>query len=256
MSTPPRSCASIVAALWIIVALFLGAAALVTKGATTDSTATSLTTEAVAVPPDVLPGHVTTTVVVPPTTTSTVPPAPTTTTSTVPAAPTTPPPAPPVSAPSPAPTPPAAPAPAPPAPAPAPLSPESAYARAVPSAWRSVFSVRFEVIAGSTSWGWSSGLIQLAVSHQSDPARLMTTIAHEFGHLIAYRYGSQGQDGSAPTGWPAYSGQPVEAWADCVAQAFTGIVDPSHGLPPCSGSSLSWARTWLAQGPGAHPRTG
>ena len=37
------------------------------------------------------------------------------------------------------------------------------------------------------------------------------TIAHEFGHLIAYRYGSQAFNGAAPAGWPAYSGQPAEA---------------------------------------------
>ena len=60
--------------------------------------------------------------------------------------------------------------------------------------------------------------------------------------------------GAAPAGWPAY-GQPAEAWADCVARVFTGSALPSHGLPPCGGSALSFASTWLLAGPQAHPVT-
>ena len=42
--------------------------------------------------------------------------------------------------------------------------------------------------------------------------------------LIAFKYGSQAFNGAAPEGWPAYSARPEEAWADCFAQATTGIV--------------------------------
>ena len=98
--------------------------------------------------------------------------------------------------------------------------------------------------------------MQISATHRANNAILMTTIAHEFGHMIAFRYGAQSPFGAAPTGWPAYSGKPVEAWADCVSAVFSGIADPSHGLPACGGSSLAWAADWLAGGPGAHPRTG
>ena len=181
--------------------------------------------------------------------------APATTTTTVPPPP--PAPAPPPPAPRPAaPTP--APAPAPPAPPPPPpVSPqqrvEEAFSAAVPAAWRGAITVRLEVIDGNTSWAHSDGLIQVGTTHANGSRpRLLATLAHEFGHLIAFRYGSQAYNGAAPEGWPAYSDRPEEAWADCVSQVVTGVVDPSHGLPPCSGDSLSWTADWLGQGPGAH----
>jgi hypothetical protein len=189
-----------------------------------------------------------------------VPPAPTTTSTTPPAP--APAPAPPAPAPAPvAPAPVVAPAPPAPAPAPAPLPSPSdrfraAYEAAVPAAWRAAITVSLEPIAGTTSWGWPSGRIQISERHSATEEALRVTIAHEFGHLIAYRYGTQSPSGAPPAGWPAYSSQPLEAWADCVSRAMTGIDDASHGLPSCSGASLSWTATWLAQGPGAHPRTG
>lgn len=185
----------------------------------------------------------------PPTTSTTL--APTTTTTAPPPAPSTtappPPPAPPLPAP--------AAAPAPPAPPPAPpLSPaqrvQAAFDASVPAVWRSAITVRLEIIDGSTSWAHPDGRIQVGTAHANGPeARLRATLAHEFGHLIAFRFGSHEYNGAAPEGWPAYSNRPEEAWADCVSQSFTGIVDPSHGLPPCSGTSLSWTQQWLAQGP-------
>jgi hypothetical protein len=131
----------------------------------------------------------------------------------------------------------------------------AAYETAVPAAWRGVITISIELIDGSTSWGWPSGKIQVSAAHLRTDAELRITLAHEFGHMIAYRYGSQSPYGAAPAGWPSYSGQPNEAWADCVAQAFTGIDDPSHGLPSCPAASLAWTASWLAQGPAAHPRT-
>jgi hypothetical protein len=132
----------------------------------------------------------------------------------------------------------------------------SAYASAVPGTWRGAIQVRFEIIGGDTSWASPDGLIQVAERHATgNEAVLRALLAHEFGHLVAFGYGSQAFNGAAPEGWPPYSSRPEEAWADCVSRSFTGIDDPSHGLPSCTGSSLSWASNWLAAGPGAHPRT-
>jgi len=195
---------------------------------------------------DVVRLEPTTTTTVAPTTTTTV--APTTTApapaTTAPPATTTPPPPPPAPAPAPA----AAPAAVP--------SAEEVYRQVVPAAWRAVFSVRFEYIGGSTSWASSNGTISIAAAHRANRSELAVTIAHEFGHLIAWRYGTQAYNGAAPAGWPAYSSRPEEAWGDCVAQVFTGITDPSHGLPPCGGTSLSWTHSWLGSGPSGHPVTG
>ncbi|MGQ0431664.1 MAG: hypothetical protein ACT452_04560, partial [Microthrixaceae bacterium] len=181
---------------------------------------------------------------------------------------------PPAPAPAPAPTPAPVPAPAPrpaPAPAPAPVAPpppppapvdpaarvQSAYEASVPAAWRSAITVRFELIEGNTSWASHDGTIQIGTTHANgSDALLRATIAHEFGHLVAFAYGSQAFNGAAPEGWPAYSDRPEEAWADCASRAFSGVNDPSHGLPDCAGASLSWTAEWLGAGPAAHPRTG
>ena len=112
------------------------------------------------------------------------------------------------------------------------------------------------VIPGSTSRGWDDNRIEIASSHfaMSDPL-LRNVIAHEFGHLIAFKFGSQSVFGAAPVGFPAYSSRPEEAWADCVGRALTGVDDASHGLPSCVGVALSWTQAWLALGPAAHELT-
>lgn len=186
-----------------------------------------------------------------------------TTTTAAPAAPApavTPPPAP-VAAPAPAPVPTPAPAPAPapaaatPAPAPQPAeAPEwrvqRAFEAGVPAVWRAALPTRLEVVPGTTSWAHGSGTISIATSHASaDFDHLVDVVAHEFGHLIAFRYGTGGYAGAGPEGWPAPPERPEEAWADCVQTAFTGRHNPSHGLAPCGGEQLSWAAAWLAVGP-------
>lgn len=174
-------------------------------------------------------------------------------------------------APTPAPTP--APAPAPPAPptepasapAPAPAPSQeatreqrvaSAYEAAVPAVWRNAIEVRFEIIEGDYSWAHTNGLIQIAADHADrEPTVVADVVVHEFGHLVAFRYGTQAYAGAPPEGWPAPSNLPQEAWADCVQRSFTGRATGSHGLAPCDGERLRWASTWLAEGPAAHPRT-
>jgi hypothetical protein len=236
----------------VILVLQLGAAAAIADGRGSDapSSGDRITAQAIEATP-AQPVAVPETTV-PPTTA----PAPTTTA----------PPPPPKPAPAPTPTPRvAAPAPppapkAPPAPA-RPADPaarvQAAYEASVPAAWRDAVPVRFQLIDGNTSWAAHDGTIQIGSTHYNGSDNLLrATIAHEFGHLIAFRYGSQAFNGAAPEGWPAYGSRPEEAWADCVSRAFTGVNDPSHGLPPCAGSSLSWTADWVAPGPGAHPRTG
>ncbi len=120
----------------------------------------------------------------------------------------------------------------------------------MPAAWRSAIPARLSVIAGSTSWAYPDGRIEVAETHaDSSAAHRALIIAHEFGHLIAYRYGTGAYAGAAPAGWPEATSNPAEHWADCVQQVFTGTVNPSHGLPPCAGEQLSWARQYLTAGP-------
>jgi hypothetical protein len=134
---------------------------------------------------------------------------------------------------------------------------QAAYEAAVPAVWRDAIPVRLEVIEGNTSWAFHDGTIQIGRSVATGKeAILRATVAHELGHLVAFRYGSQAFNGAAPEGWPAYSSRPEEAWGDCVSRALTGVNDPSHGLPPCEGASLGWTADWMAAGPAAHPRTG
>lgn len=133
---------------------------------------------------------------------------------------------------------------------------ERAFQTAVPASWRAAVPTRFELIEGNTSWANSDGLIQVGSSHANgDLSHLMDVLAHEFGHLIAFDYGSQAYAGAGPAGWPAPPQRPEEAWADCVQRAFTGRDNPSHGLASCSGESFAWAADWLGQGPSAHART-
>jgi len=132
----------------------------------------------------------------------------------------------------------------------------SAYEAAVPAAWRNAIEVRFEIIEGDYSWAHTNGLIQIAADHADrEPTVVADVVVHEFGHLVAFRYGTQAYAGAPPEGWPAPSNLPQEAWADCVQRSFTGRATGSHGLAPCDGERLRWASTWLAEGPAAHPRT-
>lgn len=182
-------------------------------------------------------------------------PPPPTTTASAPA--TTAPPPPPSPSPSPPPAPPVTAPPAPPAPPePVRASPQSrveqVFHASVPAAWRAVVPARLSVIPGSTSWAWGDDRIEVSRFHaEGSTSHLAVVLTHEFGHLIAFRYGSGAHVGAGPAGWPAATSNPAEHWADCVQQVFTGTVSPSHGLPACSGDQLAWARQFLNAGPPA-----
>ena len=133
----------------------------------------------------------------------------------------------------------------------------AALDQGVPGDWRGAVPVVVSVISGSTSLSSTDGRLEVGSSHASgDWARLEAIMAHEFGHHIAFRYGTQAELGAAPEGWPVSGNPPVERWADCVSQGFTGYPLGSHGQTPCEGASQSWTTDWLAVGPAPHPRTG
>lgn len=188
-----------------------------------------------------------------PTTTTTAPPPPPDTTTTAPPPP-------------PAPTTTEAPAPPPPPPPPAPVDPgpavsaTPAYARSllegvIPARWLAVLPVTIEVIVGKTSWSSFSGLIEIGDWHlTSSVDRARNVLAHEWGHQVAWHYGTDAYNGAPPAGFP-YSGRlGEEMWADCVATALTGTSYPSHGLPGCPGDALSFTSAFLAAGPGPRLR--
>jgi hypothetical protein len=126
---------------------------------------------------------------------------------------------------------------------------------AVPARWLAAIPVTFEVIAGKTSWSSITGLIQVGdwqLTHSVADARF--TLAHEFGHLIAWHYGTDAFNGAGPAGFP-YSGPlPEEMWADCVATAFTGTSFPTRPLTGCPSDALAFTSRFLASGPGARLR--
>lgn len=209
--------------------------------------------DAVTIPPtpETQPAPTTSSSLAPTTTVASTVPAPTSTV----APPTS---APAITIPAPAPAPVAAtPPPPPPTTPPAPQETalqrvERAYATGIPAAWRNAIDIRLEIIEGNTSWAEGGGRIMISRSHaESKFDHLVDVVAHEFGHQVAFKYGTGAYAGAAPKGWPEPANNPAEAWADCVQSSFTGRANPSHGLAPCGGEQLSWARNWLQNVPSA-----
>jgi hypothetical protein len=141
--------------------------------------------------------------------------------------------------------------------APAPPVDSKAYAmdlvrRVVPAAWLAQVPVRIEVIGGKTSWSSWGGLIQIDDWHllRSTVAHAENTLAHEWGHQAAWRYGTDVYNGAPPAGFPYSGPSPQEQWADCVAEVLTGSSYPSAGLGRCPSAAVSFASSWIAAGPG------
>ena len=133
---------------------------------------------------------------------------------------------------------------------------EAALDATIPTPWRQAVVVQLSIISGPTSWSWPDGRIEVGSVHASGNwSKLEAVMDHEFGHQIAFRYGSQAENGAAPAGWPVSGSIPVETWADCVSETYTGY-GLATGGGPCAGESLAWTVDWLAAGPAAHPRTG
>jgi hypothetical protein len=134
----------------------------------------------------------------------------------------------------------------------------SALKSAVPSAWRNAIpnARATRLISGKSSTSAYRKGIWVGRYHAAGSKRLLRhTMAHEFGHHIAFYYGSQVVYGAAPRGFPQ-GVTSVETWADCVAAALTGV--DKHGTnikKHCSKKGLRWTKAWLKKGPAAHPRT-
>ncbi|MGH9185015.1 MAG: hypothetical protein ACRD0U_04230, partial [Acidimicrobiales bacterium] len=165
------------------------------------------------------------------------------------------------------------PAPAPGAPAarPAPAAPEaptpppepptsgslaralSALVQSIPAEWLAALPVDLSLRTGSISYAYPTGVIEISEGHAiSRWSTLVLVTTHEFGHQIAYRYGTQAYFGAAPEGWPYAGASPEERWADCVAIVFTG----PNRYASCPDDALAWTADWLAAGPAAHSLTG
>lgn len=125
-----------------------------------------------------------------------------------------------------------------------------ALSSVVPAAWRDTVHPWFVLIEGYTSWSSTTGRIRIARFHASGPyERLRAIVAHEWGHQVAFRYGTKAYLGAPPAGWPYQGDRPAEAWGDCVAQTLTGL-NPSRRVGECDDAALQFIRDWLARGPG------
>ena len=134
---------------------------------------------------------------------------------------------------------------------------QAALEAGVPAVWREAVPVQLGQVEGTSSYSYPSGLLEMGTYHlNGDWNRLVAITSHEFGHHIAFRYGTQAELGAAPQGWPTSGDVPVEHWADCVSRSFTGTALGSHNQAPCDGEPYTWTASWLGQGPAAHPRTG
>ena len=125
----------------------------------------------------------------------------------------------------------------------------------IPARWLAVLPVTIEVIGGKTSWSSWDGLIQIGdwhLFHAVDRAK--NTLAHEWGHQVAWHYGTDVYNGAPPAGFPYAGRAPEEQWADCVAEALTGTSYPSSGLGRCPGDALSFTAQFLGAGPGTRLR--
>jgi hypothetical protein len=181
--------------------------------------------------------------------------APTTTTTAAPTTTTTAPPAP-TTAPRPRPTTTTTAAPTTTATPAAPTTDGPAYAmellrQVIPARWLAALPVSVHVISGKTSWSNWNGLIEIGDWHLfHDVPRAKNTLAHEWGHQVAWHYGTDAYEGAPPAGFPYGGRTPEEQWADCVAQALTGTVFPSSGLGACPSDALAFTQSFLAAGPG------
>jgi len=128
----------------------------------------------------------------------------------------------------------------------------------VPGVWRNAIpSARAtRLISGNSSTSAYREGIWVSRFHAAESTpQLRHTMAHEFGHHIAFFYGSQVIYGAAPKGFPQ-GVTSVETWADCVAVALSGVA--KHGTnvrKHCSTAGERWTKAWLKKGPAAHPRT-
>ena len=146
--------------------------------------------------------------------------------------------------------------PAPAAPSPTPEYAMSLLSQVVPARWLAAVPVHFKVIPGQTSWSSWGGLIEIGEWHlMSSVARAKNVLTHEWGHEVAWLYGTDDYNGAPPAGFPYRGANTEEQWADCVAEALTGTSYPTGGLGRCPGDALSFTAAFFARAPGPRLRT-
>ncbi len=125
----------------------------------------------------------------------------------------------------------------------------------IPTRWLAAVPVHVLVIAGSTSYSSWGGLIEIGEWHlTSTLARARNVLTHEWGHHVAWLYGTDAYNGAPPAGFPYTGRAPQEQWADCVAETFTGTSYPTDGLGPCPGDALAFTASFFAWAPGPRLR--
>ena len=118
----------------------------------------------------------------------------------------------------------------------------------VPRDWPG--DVRWTAGRGLTSLSWPApAKVQVGLGHATGPwPKLRFVMAHEWGHHMAFRYGTHNYLGAPPAGWPGP--QNAELFANCVAEArVPGYWQNVHGVGRCPAAALAWVRTWLAAPP-------
>jgi hypothetical protein len=114
--------------------------------------------------------------------------------------------------------------------------------------WRAATPVRIEIIEGQTSWSATDGTIRMSRYHAEGTwAHLRAVLGHEWGHQVAFRYGTQRRLGAPPEGFPGEESQAPEAWASCVSRVLTN--DGQDPASACADEPLYFTASWLASGP-------
>jgi hypothetical protein len=132
-----------------------------------------------------------------------------------------------------------------------------AYESSVPSAWRAAAPLRVSAITGGyTSLSYTDGRTSVSRYHATRAwSNLRSVMAHEWGHHLAFRYGTQAYLGAPPAGFPQRTSATQETFADCVSWALIGTQYRYGNVPPCNRTAMTWTKRWLATGPGSHRPT-
>lgn len=117
----------------------------------------------------------------------------------------------------------------------------------VPARLRQAIPERVVSTGGNTSYSSSDGTITVGAGQMDDTWDHARFIAvHEFGHQVAFKFGTLSYLGAPPAGFPYTGRHPEEVFADCFATALTGVVWPTYGIyPVCPAASVNWTRNWV-----------